>query len=303
MASSTTAEIFTLSDGRNISYAIYGDQDSSRTIFYQHGYPSSHEEAIFCHEPAQRLGIRLISVDRPGMASSTYQPNRRLLDWPADLLALADHLKVDRFAVFGVSGGGPYALACWHQIPRSRCVGLGIMSGLYPTKLGLSGMLLMNRAIFWAAQWSPWLLGHLLDFGIGPTTRSAEELEKRLGDGMKSRPKPDRDAWDNSSRSVRQGLARGLKGAFENGPEGAGWEGHIYSSDWGFCLDEVKVEPGRVVLWHGDEDANCPVAMTEKAAKLLGNVELRISRGQAHMLFVSKLDEALETLGKMIDTA
>ncbi|KAI1452017.1 alpha/beta-hydrolase [Annulohypoxylon moriforme] len=303
MASSATVEIFALSDDRNISYAIYGDRDSSRTVFYHHGYPSSHEEAIFCDDIARQRGIRLISADRPGMASSTYQPNRRLLDWPVDLLALADHLKADRFAVFGVSGGGPYALACWHQMPRSRCVGLGIMSGLYPTKLGVSKMLVMNRALFWTAQWSPWLVGQLLNFGIGPTARSSEDLEKRFGDSMKSRPKADRDAWENSPRSFRQGLVSGLRGAFENGSDGVGWEGHIYGSDWGFNLEEVKVEPGRVILWHGDEDVNCPVAMTEKAAELLRNAELRISKGQAHMLFATKADEALEMLGKMIDAA
>ncbi|KAI0895648.1 Alpha/Beta hydrolase protein [Annulohypoxylon nitens] len=193
MEPSAENEIFTLPDGRNISYAIYGDRDSSRTIFYHHGYPSSHSEAVFCDEPARQRGIRVISVSRPGFASSTYQPNRRLLDWPVDLLALADHLKVDRFTVFGISGGGPYALACWHKLPRTRCVGLGIMSGLYPTNLGTSGMLFMSRAIFWTAQWSPWLVGQLLEFGIGPNARSLEELEKRLGDGMKSRAKPDRD--------------------------------------------------------------------------------------------------------------
>lgn len=80
------------------------------------------------------------------------------------------------------------------------------------------------------------------------------------------------------------------------------WEGRIYGSDWGFNLEEVKVEPGRVVLWHGADDVNCPVATTEKAAKLLRNAELRISKDQAHLLFATKVDEVMETLGKMIDT-
>ncbi|KAI2463499.1 alpha/beta-hydrolase [Annulohypoxylon bovei var. microspora] len=306
MASSTATQIFTLPDGRNLSYAIYGDHESSRTIFYHHGYPSSHEEAIFCDDLARKHGLRLISVDRPGMASSTHQRNRRLLDWPVDLLALADHLKVDRFAVLGVSGGGPYALACLYQIPKSRCVGLGIMSGLYPTKLGVEGMMLMNRAIFWTAQWSPWLMGQIMDFGIGSTARkpgNEDVLEKKMDETMKSRPETDRDAWENSPPSLRRGMIAGLKGAFENGPAGVGWEGHIYGSAWGFNLEEIEVEPGRAVLWHGKEDVNCPVAMTEKAAKLLRNVELRITEGQAHMLFVTKADEALETLGQIIDTA
>ncbi|OTA68698.1 alpha/beta-hydrolase [Hypoxylon sp. EC38] len=298
-------EQFTLPDGRDLSYAVYGDRDSSRTIFYHHGYPSSHEEALAYHDAALLHGVRLISADRPGMSSSTYQPNRQLLDWPADLLALADHLKVERFAAIGVSGGGPYALACWHRIPRSRLVGLGIMSGLYPTNLGLSEMLLMNRALFFTAQLSPWLVGQLLDIGIGSTIRSAKtpgELEQKLDKLMNTRPKPDREAWENGSRDLRDALINGIKGAFEKGPEGAAWETRIYASDWGFGLDELVIEPGRVVIWHGEEDVNCPISMTEKAVKLLRNAELRISKGQAHMLIATKADEAIQTLRQMIDT-
>ncbi|KAI1100825.1 alpha/beta-hydrolase [Jackrogersella minutella] len=305
MASPTKVELFALADGRNISYAFYGDYDSSRTIFYHHGYPSSLEEALYCHDLALKHKLRIISVDRPGMGSSTNQPNRRLLDWPADLLALADHLKVDRFAVIGVSGGGPYALACFHKIPRSRCVGLGIMSGLFPTNLGLGGMLLMNRALFWTASWSPWLVGQAFNIGIKigiGNTENLDVLEKKSGALMKTRPKPDRDAWDNSSRDVRLGLILGFKGAFRNGFDGAGWEARVYNSDWGFALDEVAAEPGEIVIWHGEEDVNCPLAMTEKAVKLLRNAELRVTKRQAHMLFITKADEALQTLGKMIDT-
>ncbi|KAI5855117.1 alpha/beta-hydrolase [Durotheca rogersii] len=300
-------ELFTLPDGRTISYAQYGDHASSRTIFYHHGYPSSHGEALAFHDAALRHGHRIISVDRPGMGSSTYQPQRRLLDWPADLLAIADHLKVDRFAVLGVSGGGPYVLACWHQISRSRCVGAGIMGGLFPTDLGLSGMLVGSRMLFWAARWSPRLAGKILDFGLGSTTRSTENLEtleKTLGETVKSRPKPDVEAWESSSSNFRQALTSGLKGAFQNGPEGSGWEARLYGSDWGFKLEELAIEPGKMVIWHGDEDVNVPVAMAEKAAKLLRNAELRISNGHAHMsIFVSKADEAIEALGQMIDTA
>ncbi|KAI1491192.1 Alpha/Beta hydrolase protein [Biscogniauxia mediterranea] len=83
-----------LPDKLTLSYAIFADHETTKTVFYHHEFPSSHDEA--------------------------YQPNRRILDWPADLLALADHLHVDRFVVFGVSGGCPYVLACCHQLPKSR---------------------------------------------------------------------------------------------------------------------------------------------------------------------------------------
>lgn len=37
--------------------------------------------------------------------------HRVLADWPVDVAALADHLGHDRFAVMGLSSGGPYVIA------------------------------------------------------------------------------------------------------------------------------------------------------------------------------------------------
>ena len=57
------------------------------------------------------LGLCIVAPDRPGIGDSAYHAGRRLLDWPPVLMELAAHLGWDRFHVFGVSGGGPYALA------------------------------------------------------------------------------------------------------------------------------------------------------------------------------------------------
>ena len=63
-------------------------------------------------------GVRLISPDRPGMGLSTYQPGRRLVDWPADVAHLTEALGIERFAVMGWSAGGPYAAVCAARIGR-----------------------------------------------------------------------------------------------------------------------------------------------------------------------------------------
>jgi pimeloyl-ACP methyl ester carboxylesterase len=100
-----------LPDGRLLGYAESG-APAGRAVLYFHGHPGARLEAGFLADPATRANVRLIGVDRPGMGLSTYQPGRRLLDWPADIAALADALAIERFAVVGLSGGGPYALAC-----------------------------------------------------------------------------------------------------------------------------------------------------------------------------------------------
>ena len=68
-----------------------------------------------------RPRIRYVMVSRPGFGGSDPAPGRTLRSFAADAGALADHLGQSRFAVVGVSAGGPYALACAHELPRAAC--------------------------------------------------------------------------------------------------------------------------------------------------------------------------------------
>ncbi|KAK6064652.1 hypothetical protein SCUP234_12931 [Seiridium cupressi] len=97
----------TLPNGRKLSYAAYGSTSTTApVVFYHHGFPASHAEARLYDTAAQKHETRLIAIDRPGMGNSTHQPNRQLLDWPAHLLALTDHLKVEQFGILGANDAG-----------------------------------------------------------------------------------------------------------------------------------------------------------------------------------------------------
>ena len=108
-----TYQTTTLPDGRTLAYAEYGDPDG-RPLFFFHGFGGTHLGWGYLESNCDALnaGVRIISPDRPGTGRSTFMPNRQFTDWPADVTALADALGLDRFGVLGVSGGGPYALAC-----------------------------------------------------------------------------------------------------------------------------------------------------------------------------------------------
>jgi pimeloyl-ACP methyl ester carboxylesterase len=99
-------------DGRTIAVAEWGDPNGV-PVFSFHGTPGGRI-GWFYREPgiSARLGIRRITVDRPGYGESTRQPGRRVGDFPADVATIADALGIDRFAVSGGSGGGPHVLAC-----------------------------------------------------------------------------------------------------------------------------------------------------------------------------------------------
>ena len=104
-----------LRDGRTLGYAEYGDRNGVPVVFF-HGTPGSRLMAVPAWNDTS-LGIRLIAPDRPGLGLSTYLPHRTLLNWPGDVAELADALKLEKFIVAGVSGGGPHSLACAYALP------------------------------------------------------------------------------------------------------------------------------------------------------------------------------------------
>jgi pimeloyl-ACP methyl ester carboxylesterase len=131
-------QTFTLSDGRIIAFAQYGNL-TGIPIICNHGTPSCRLEYRFWDPAAKRLNARLIVPDRPGMGLSTHYRDRKLLDWPKDVEALMRHLKVDRYHVLGGSGGGPFALACAKQLPRSQMISVSVWAGAGPPEMGLRG--------------------------------------------------------------------------------------------------------------------------------------------------------------------
>jgi pimeloyl-ACP methyl ester carboxylesterase len=84
---------------------------------------------LWCPDERATLSsdVRLIMPERPGIGRSDTKERRTLSDWPTDVVALADALGVGRFAVLGVSAGGPYAASCAALIPQ-RLTAVGIVS-------------------------------------------------------------------------------------------------------------------------------------------------------------------------------
>ena len=59
---------------------------------------------------AAKKGIRLIGIDRPGYGGSTAQPGYTVASHAHDVRVVAEALGYDRIGIWGISGGGPYAL-------------------------------------------------------------------------------------------------------------------------------------------------------------------------------------------------
>ena len=97
-----------LADGRVLRVLDTGAADGQPVVVF-HGTPASRRLHEAWVTAAQDAGLRLLSYDRPGYGGSPPRPGRTMADTAADVAAIADALGVDRFAVWGTSGGGPHA--------------------------------------------------------------------------------------------------------------------------------------------------------------------------------------------------
>src|SRR6516165_2622946 len=119
-----------LRDGRQLSYAQYGDPDGF-PILNAHGGLACRLDVAGAAPAAEMCGVRLVSPDRPGVGHSDPQPGRTILDWTRDVTELLDRLDVNRFAVMGWSLGGQYAAAVGYALPR-RVTRAAIIAGAVP---------------------------------------------------------------------------------------------------------------------------------------------------------------------------
>ncbi|KAJ5574939.1 alpha/beta hydrolase fold domain-containing protein [Penicillium hetheringtonii] len=302
-----------LPSGRTLAWTVYGrdlqnseDQEPPVVIFYFHGFPGCANEATQIEpEILQPRNVRLISVDRPGFGNSTYYAERQILDWPKDVLAIADHLNILHFYVLGFSGGAPYALACAHSIPRvngdafdetsnGRLLGAVIMAGAYPFTLNMAGMLPDLRVLLNAGAWLPrFATGGLLDLVIGRAARNPDPkvLEKAMEVSVMKRPGPEKTAWTRPK--LKAAALESTRGAFLNGGAGAATELMILN-DWGFELEDID---GRGIrLWHGKLDRNVPFAMAEQAAEKMPGVETHYCDENGHLDLVFHIEDILDNL-------
>ncbi len=117
---------------RQIGFAEFGDPQG-HAVFWLHGTPGARRQIpVEARVYAEKKHIRLIGVDRPGIGSSTPFQYPNVLAFSDDLRTIADVLGIDEMAVIGLSGGGPYALACAAAMP-DRVVVTGVLGGVAPT--------------------------------------------------------------------------------------------------------------------------------------------------------------------------
>lgn len=279
-------------DGRQVTFAQRGDLTEGYPIFLLHGSPGSRLGPRQRYIALYRMGVRLITPDRPGYGGSDPLPGRSIVDCATDVEAIADALGIEKFSVMGRSMGGPHALACAAKLPE-RVERVGVLVSPASPDIGFDwckGMASSNVEVYDQGVPEVEVIANIRR-RVKETQEDPESLLRAL--------EPDLAPADRNIVGdvvMRILLAASYAEAVRQGPEG--WVDDVLAlrRPWGFSPEEIEAP---VHLWHGEADTFSPAEHTRRMAEWLGStcVEVSIAQGSGHF---GAFWESTELLAKMI---
>jgi pimeloyl-ACP methyl ester carboxylesterase len=264
-------------DGRTLAVQEDGDPEG-KPVLAHNGTPNSRQLYGPHIADAAARGIRLISYDRPGYGWSSPHPRRNVAACAEDVRAICAALGITRLATWGVSGGGPHALACAALLP-DLVVAAASLASLAP----------------YPAEGLDWFAGmgqdNVDDFKLvlkDPIAARAKAAFDR--DGLLSASPADLHAQfatlltptdaavmtgqvaEHLSLCIWDGLGPGIEGWAE--------DGLALAYPWGFSVSDITVP---VLLMHGREDQFVPFGHGEWLAARIPGVDARLLDHDGHL--------------------
>jgi pimeloyl-ACP methyl ester carboxylesterase len=273
-------------DGRTLTVREGGDPAGFPVLFIS-GTPGSSTLSKHHARDAAERGLRLFSYDRPGYGASMRQKGRAVADCASDIDAVCDALGVERLAVWGISGGGPHALAAAALLPE-RVVAAASLASVAPYDAeGLD---------FFAGMGEQ----NVEEFGVifeGEEAHRAS-MERQRGELLAAKPEDVVGMWQTllgpADREVATGeFAAALLDHMRAGIDscGDGWldDDLAFVSPWGFDVASIRIP---VLLWHGEQDRFVPFAHGVWLAGRIPGVDARLSAEDGHLtLFERRVPE------------
>lgn len=265
----------TMPDGRLVAARLSVFRGSHRgTLFWHHGTLRDGTPPRPVVTAADRLGLRWVSVARPGHGRSTSRPGRTVASVARDVAAVADHLGVDRFAVVGHSAGAPHALACAALLPDRVLAAVAIAAFAPRDTPGLD----------WYAHLDP---AATLSLRAAEQGREAKLAFDRAHPTLRwLHPPTDLEAleqgWFPDTDTIGEAAVT------------ARADDHIaLVSPWGFDPGATRCP---TLLMHGDGDMFVPATHARALGAAVPQAEQWVSPADGHFSILRRCDAALEWL-------
>ncbi len=268
-----------LDDGRTLAYNEYGTKKGFPVIGL-HGTPGSRVWFKNNDPISKTLGIRLITVDRPGYGLSSPKPNRTINDFNEDINALIDHLNIVNHSIFGVSGGGAYALA-YAAAQYPNLYKTGIVASIFEFKNGKipKDMCKPNRIGFFLARYLPWLLSYTYKQQRKLMYRNPEIYIKSAQKNSGFLAPSDQELLQN--KDIVEANLEQFKEAFRVNTNEVSRELKLLASPWHINLKNILSE---VDVWHGEEDTLSPISGLKNFVANIPRINTNYIKGKGHFL-------------------
>jgi pimeloyl-ACP methyl ester carboxylesterase len=277
--------------GRELGFAEWGERDG-RVVLWFHGTPGAARQVPpDAPDVARQHGVRLIGIERPGTGSSTKHRHGSILDWAVDVERFADRAQVDDFGVVGLSGGGPYVLACAAHF-HERMVAGAVLGGLGPTRgpeaaPGLPRLLPPFEPLLSAVS-AP--MAEAFSLVLRPLATVAASPMFDLYANVIS-PECDRPVLRRPD--MKEAFLYDITTAARKGVRASVYDMVLFGRDWGFSLADLDVP---IRFWHGDADRIVPLSHGVHQAALVPDSELTVVPGGGHFSGYETVDEVFDVL-------
>lgn len=269
---------FHLADGRRLGYAEFGDPLGPVVLWFHGTLGARRQFLAEGRRAAEKLGLRVIVVERPGTGLSDSHRYTSVSEWVADMAQVADALDAKKLGVVGMSGGGPYALACGALPPMvDRVVAIGVLDGTVPavgpeaTRAGATEIARRFGPILTQLRRPLAVLATILLAPLIPFAHYAYRVYMQMW------PEVDRQVLDDPE--VEAIFVDDMVNAFRGRCLAMVDDARLLGRDWGFRLVDVKVP---VRWWHGQTDRVVPIAGVHTAVGCLQDAVLTV-RSESHL--------------------